>query len=47
MATNKKALHEEIRRRYMETVKQFLTEKGEEVLERCKCQKEEPAAEEK
>lgn len=26
---------------------QALKEKGEEVLERCKCQKEEPAAEEK
>ena len=32
MATNKKSLHEEIRKRYMETVKAFLTEKGEEVL---------------
>ena len=32
MATNKKALHEGIRARYMEMVKAFLTEKGEEVL---------------
>ena len=32
MATNKKALHEGIRARYMEMVKEFLAEKGEEVL---------------
>ena len=32
MATNKKALHEGIRARYMEMVKSFLIEKGEEVL---------------
>lgn len=32
MATTKKALHEEIRNRFMKAVSDFLTEKGEEVL---------------
>ena len=32
MATNKKALHEEIRNRYMKAVSDFLTANGEEVL---------------